>query len=186
MSGYPIDGWIYWLLAFRRLDEQRGLLLIAILNALHFCSRMLYCAVGFRLETIWTPSIHWCWFWSLREIDWGSLLMVGIMVRFLFGTSLHVPLMLIDRWRKEHFCIFNKLPDARRQSLIVELTCRGSQGSLHLIASSWRPSKPDSIHLQRQYHCWLKSHGWLGAWWYSPVILQIPGRGWRSPGSVPS
>ena len=55
---------------------------------------------------------------SLREIDWGSLLVVGMMVRLLFGTSLHVPLLLIERCRNVHFCIFNDPPDARRQSLL--------------------------------------------------------------------
>ena len=29
--------------------------------------------------------------------------MVGMMVRSLFGTSLHVPLLLIERCRNEHF-----------------------------------------------------------------------------------
>ena len=44
--------------------------------------------------------------------------MVGVMVNVLFGTSLHVPLLLIDRCRNEHFCIFKEPPDARRQSLL--------------------------------------------------------------------
>ena len=44
--------------------------------------------------------------------------MVGVMVNTLVGTSLHVPLFLIERCQKEHFCIFNDPPDARRQSLL--------------------------------------------------------------------
>ena len=52
VSGYRIDGWMYWLLAVPRWDGRRGLLLIAVLKTLHFCSRMSYCAAGFRLGTI--------------------------------------------------------------------------------------------------------------------------------------
>ena len=44
--------------------------------------------------------------------------MVGMMVRSLFGTSLHVPLFLIDRCRNAHFFIFNDLPGARRRSML--------------------------------------------------------------------
>ena len=44
--------------------------------------------------------------------------MAGVMVNVLFGTSLHVPLLLIDRCRNEHFCIFKEPTDARRQSLL--------------------------------------------------------------------
>ena len=85
--------------------------------------------------------------------------MVGMMVRLLFGTSFHVPLLLIETCRNEHFCISKEPPDACRQLLLVELTCDASQGSLHLIASLWRPSKSDSSHLQRQFRCWLKAPG---------------------------
>ena len=44
--------------------------------------------------------------------------MVGVMVNVLFGSSLHVSLLLIDRCQNENFCIFKDPPEARRQSLL--------------------------------------------------------------------
>ena len=44
--------------------------------------------------------------------------MVGVMNNALLGTSLQVPLLLIDRCQNEHFCIFKDPPDAQRQSVL--------------------------------------------------------------------
>ena len=44
--------------------------------------------------------------------------MVSVMNNALFGTTLHVPMLLIVMCRIEHFCIFKDSPDARRQSLL--------------------------------------------------------------------
>ena len=42
--------------------------------------------------------------------------MVGVMVNVLFGTSLHVSLLMIEICRNEHFCKFKEPPEARMQS----------------------------------------------------------------------
>ena len=85
--------------------------------------------------------------------------MVGMMARSLFGASLHVPLLVIDRWQNAHFIYSIILQMRGGNRCKVELTCGGFRGSLHLNVSSLNPLKPDSRHLQRQFRCWLISCG---------------------------
>ena len=106
VGGYSKVRWVEGIVVDCRLENR----------ALLFKDVILCCL--FKTWSDKTLSIRWCRVRSLQEIDYGSLLMVGMMARPLFGTSLHVPLMLIERCQNANFCIFNDPPDVLRQLLL--------------------------------------------------------------------